>query len=167
MRKKVIFLGIVFLLAFSGCAEKPEDRPLPTLAPEVQEREEAESEATGENKESEEKENSGGFGIMSYVEKSRQAKDEAETEYLQSRLLIACIDAQVDGVVIPQGTVRFRYTEDFSELDDSYAELKEHLLTSELETDPVKLSVEGNYIMVEISTTEEGRVLVQTELLHE
>lgn len=168
MKRKSLFLGIVFVLALAGCVARPVEQPLPTLAPEAQEKEETVgSETTGGNEASEEKQGSGGLEILSYVEKSRRAKDEAEADYLQTRLLITCIEAQVDGVTMPAETIRFRYTEDFSEMDDTYGELKERLITAEQGSTPISLSVEGNYMMVEITSQEDGMPAVKVEIMQE
>ena len=101
------------------------------------------------------------------MEKSRQAKDETEANYLQTRLLITCIEAQADGVTMPAESIRFRYTEDFSEMDDTYGELKERLITAEQGCTPISLSVEGNYMMVEITRQENGMPEVKVEIMQE
>ena len=40
MRRKGLLLGMVLLLGLTGCVARPVEAPLPTLAPEVQEKEE-------------------------------------------------------------------------------------------------------------------------------
>lgn len=163
MKRIRIILGILLLLGLAGCVARPVEQPLPTLAPQKEQEQEASSKETGG-----EKGNSDGIlGILSYVDKSKQAKDENEAEYLKTRLLIACIEAQMEGVSVPKEAMRFRYTADLSEMDDAYGDLKAWLLTAEQESSSISLNVAGNYIMVEIFTNEEGMVSVKTELLHE
>ena len=165
MRRKGFILGILLLLALAGCVARPVEQPLPTLAPQKEQEQEVSSEETGEEKEKEDSD--GILGILSYVEKSKQAKDEAEADYLQTRLLIACIEAQADGVTMPAETIHFRYTEDFSEMDDTYGELKERLIIAEQGSTPISLSVEGNYMMVEITSQEDGMPAVKVEIMQE
>ncbi len=172
MRRKGFILGIVLLLGLAGCVARPVEGPLPTLAPEVQEQEEtAGDEANGENKESEEVEgilDIGGFGvdIIRYVERSRVAADENLAAVLETAIEVACCDYISDGTKLPEEPIRFRYTHDLDELDDTYASLKE-IIREIVGEDEIELSDEAFYMMVTISKKENGMPEVVVEIMQE
>ncbi len=172
MRRKGFILGIVLLLGLAGCVARPVEGPLPTLAPEVQERENAISEeATGENEESEEAEgilDIGGLGldIIRYVERSRVAADENLAAVLETAIELACFEYISDGTKLPEEPIRFRYTHELEELDDTYASLKE-TIREIVGDDEIELSDEDSYLLVEISRKENGNPEVEVEIMQE
>jgi len=172
MRRKSLFFGIMLVLGLAGCVARPVEGPLPTLAPEVQEQEEAAGdEATGENKESEEAEgilDIGGLGvdIIRYVERSRVAADENLAAVLETAIETACYDYISDGTKLPEEPIRFRYTHELEELDDTYSSLKE-TIREIVGDDALELSDEDSYMMVEIFKKENGMPEVVVEIIQE
>ncbi len=182
MRKKGLFVAMLLLL-FGGCggASQSEDRVLPTMDPAVEAQQgdntEREEDATGQEEnagsneaagEEDEQETLGGLysDFISYVDKSKQAIDQNYADTLKSVVEVACIEAQIQGLVFPDEPIRFRYTNELDQLDDSYGLLKEAI--RELMGDNViELKVEGNYLMVEIAKGDDGRIKVEVELLNE
>lgn len=166
MRRKGLLLGMVLLLGLTGCVARPVEVPLPTLAPEVQEKEE--TVGSEENEASEGKVDLGGLGIdiIRYVERSRTAKDENLALTLKSAIEVACFEYILDGTKLPEEPIRFRYTQELEELDDAYASLKETI--KEIVGDSnMTLSDEDAYMMVEISRKENGNPEVKVEILYE
>ncbi len=169
MKRNALFLGIVLLLGLVGCVARPEERPLPTLAPEVREREEeAGSVTTGETEGSEEKMDFGGLGIdiIRYVERSRLAKDETLAATLETSIEVACFEYISDGTKLPEEPICFRYTHELEELDDAYSTIKETI--KEIVGDnEITLSDEDSYMMVTISKKENGNPEVEVEIMKE
>lgn len=169
MRRKGLFWGIVLVLGLTGCAARPVERPLPTLAPEVTERgEDAGSEVTGADDESEGTADFGGLGldIIRYVERSRIAKDENLAAVLETAIELACFEYISDGTKLPEEPIRFRYTHELEELDDTYASLKE-TIREIVGDDELELSDEDSYMMVEISRKENGNPEVEVKIMQE
>ena len=169
MRRNGLFLGIVLLLGLAGCVARPVEGPLPTLAPEVTERgEDAGSEVTGADDESEETADFGGLGldIIRYVERSRIAKDENLAAVLETAIELACFEYISDGTRLPEEPIRFRYTHELEELDDTYSVIKETI--KEIVGDnEITLSDEDSYMMVEITRQENGMPEVKVEIMQE
>lgn len=165
MRKKGLLAVILFWLLFGGCdgASQSEDWALPTLAPEVVEQEDE----SFEERVAKEGEDESSYGIISYIDKSKQAKDENTADTLEFAVEVACIEAQLGGMVFPQTPIRFRYTHELDELDDSYGMLKDAIREIRGNDRVLELSGEGNYMMVEISTDASGNPKARVELLHE
>ena len=169
MRRKSLFFGIMLLLGLAGCVARPVEGPLPTLAPEAQEQDkDAGSEATGENEESEETVGFGGLGvdIIRYVERSRIAKDENLAAALETAIEVACFEYISDGTKLPEEPIRFRYTHELEELDDTYSSLKE-TIREIVGEDEIELSDEDSYMMVEIFKKENGMPEVVVEIMQE
>lgn len=162
-------MGIVLVLGLTGCAARPVERPLPTLAPEVTERgEDAGSEVTGADDESEETAGFGGLGIdfIRYVERSRLAKDETLAATLESAIEVACFEYISDGTKLPEEPIRFRYTHELEDLDDAYSSLKE-IIREIVGDNEMELSDEDSYMMVEISRRENGNPEVEVKIMQE
>lgn len=158
MRKIGLVLGVLLVSILAGCgkAEKSEERKLPTLAPEVVESENENGESSG-----------GGLSsLVSYVDQAKQAADENIAASTKSAIMVACVEAQIAGMEFPKEPIRFRYTKDLEELDGAYALLKEKIVDV-LGEEGTELSVEGNYMMVEISADEGGKVEVKVTLMQE
>ena len=170
MKRTVLFLGIALLIGLAGCVSRPEERPLPTLAPEVQEREkDAGDETTGENEGAEKNESILGFGgveIIRYVERSRTAKDENLAAALETAIEVACFEYISDGTKLPEEPICFRYTHELEELDDAYSSLKE-IIKEIVGDNEMELSDEDCYMMVEISRKENGNPEVAVEIMQE
>ena len=167
MRSKSLIFGFVLLLGLAGCVTRPEERPLPTLAPEVQEGEFG-SETTGETEEPESLPGFGGVGVdfIRYVERSRAAKDENLAATLKSAIEVACFEYISDGTKLPEEPIRFRYTHELEELDDAYSSIKETI--KEIVGDnEITLSDEDCYMVVEISRKENGYPEVKVEIRQE
>ena len=169
MRKKGLLVAILLLLLFGGCdsATQSEEWVLPTLAPEVVEQGNESSREWIEKEDAQEGEDESSSGILSYIDKSKQAKDENTADTLEFAVEVACIEAQLDGMVFPQTPIRFRYTHELDELDDSYGMLKEIIREIRGSDRVLELSGEGNYMMVEIFADASGNPKVNVELLHE
>ena len=169
MCKKGLFVAVLMLLLFGGCdsATQSEERALPTLAPEVVEQEDETSWESVEKEDVQEEEEDSSYGILSYIDKSKQAKDENTADTLEFAVEVACIEAQLNGMVFPQTPIRFRYTHELDELDDSYGMLKEIIREIRGNDRVLELSGEGNYMMVEISADGAGNPKVNVELLQE
>lgn len=167
MKGKGIFFGMVFLLGLTGCAARPVEKPLPTLAPTLEEN--AGSELSGGSKEPEEKEKSSGVGglgvdFIRYVEKSKVAKDENLVATLKTAIEVACYDYMSDGTKLPEEPICFRYTHELDELDDAYSSLKE-IIREIVGDNEIVLSDEDCYMMVEISRKENGAPEVKVEIM--
>lgn len=170
MRKKGLYLGFVLLLGLAGCMAKPVEGLLPTLAPEVQE-EVSGGEATGDMEEAEEAESGLDLGdlgvdIVRYVERSRAARDETLAATLKTAIEVACFDYISDGTKLPEMPIRFRYTRELEELDDTYSPLKE-MIREMVGDNELELSDEDSYMMVEISKKENGTPEVVVEIMQE
>ena len=168
MRRKGFILGIVLLLGLTGCVARPVEGPLPTLVPEAQEREEAGTEETGEKEASEGALDLGGLGIdiIRYVERSKLAKDENQAAVLKTAIEVACYEYISDGTKLPEEAIRFRYTHELEELDETYSVIKETI--KEIVGDnEITLSDEDSYMMVTISKNENGDPEVKVEILQE
>ena len=175
MRRKSLFFGIMLVLGLAGCATKPAVGPLPTLAPEAQEQEEAvggettgENDAADESGESESTWDLGGLGVdfIRYVERSKVAADENLAATLKTAIEVACYDYISDGTKLPEETIRFRYTHELEELEDTYSSLKE-TIREIVGDDEMALSDEDSYLMVEISKKENGMPEVVVEIMQE
>ena len=169
MRRKALFFGILLWIGLAGCASGPEERPLPTLAPEVTEqKKDTESEAIDKTEEPDGKDNFGGLGldIIRYVERSRVAKDENLAATLDMAIEVACFEYISDGTKLPEEPIRFRYTHELEDLDDTYSSLKE-IIREIVGDDEITLSDQDSYLMVEISRKENGNPEVEVELLYE
>lgn len=156
-------------MGFAGCVSRPEERPLPTLAPEREKN--AGSETIGEAEEPEEGESIldlGGLGIdiIRYVERSRTAKDENLAATLKSAIELACYEYISDGTKLPEEPIRFRYTHELEELDDTYSSLKE-IIREIVGDNEIELSDEECYMMVEISKKENGNPEVEVKIINE
>jgi len=170
MRRKGLFLGIVLLLGLTGCASRPVERPLPTLAPEVRE-EKAGDETSGESKEPGKSVSigdilGGGVDVIRYVERARVAADENLVATLKSAIELACYDYISDGTKLPEEPIRFRYTHELEELDDTYSVIKE-TIREIVGDDEITLSDEDSYMMVTISKKENGTPEVTIEIMQE
>ncbi len=182
MRKKGFFIAILLLLLFGGCdGASSEERVLPTMDSAVEmlqgddaeqkedsaEQKDGETDAAG-TEEEDEKETLGGLypDFMSYVDKSKHAIDQNQADSVAIIVEAACIEAQIQGMVFPAEPIRFRYTNELDQLDDSYGLLK-GAIRDLMGDDVIELKVEGNYLMVEISKREDGRTKVEVELLNE
>ena len=170
MRKRIMFAGCVCLLCFAGCVARPEEGPLPTLAPEAQEGR-TENETSGESKEPGKGMSigdilGGGVDVIRYVERARVEADENLVAMLKSAIEVACYDYISDGAKLPEEPVRFRYTQKLEELVDTYSSLRE-MIQKIVGEDEVTLSDEGGYIMVTISKKENGMPEVVVEIMHE
>lgn len=170
MRKKTLFAGIVFLLCLAGCAARPEERPLPTLAPEVREKK-AGDENSGESKEPENGVSigdilGGGVEVIRYVERARLAKDENHAATLKTIVELACLEYISDGTKLPEEPICFRYTHELEELDDTYSSIKE-TIREIVGDNEIILSDEDSYMMVEISRKENGNPEVKVEIMQE
>jgi len=175
MQKKGLLL-VMALLFFAGCdtGAKSDEWALPTLAPEVVEKEDAileEKDATEKEAGNGESDEEGTFGgmysdFMSYIDNSKQATDRNQANVVENVVEVACIEAKIQGMVFPAEPICFRFTNELDQLDDSYTLLKE-AIRDHMGDDVIELKVEGNYIMVEISADESGNPTVKVELLHE
>lgn len=183
MRKKGLFVAILLLLMFGGCngASQSEDWILPTMDPTVTEQNngttEQKDDVTGKEdkagdaagtEEEDEKGTLGGLypDFMSYVDKSKHAMDQNQADSVAIIVEAACIEAQIQGMVFPVEPIRFRYTNELDQLDDSYGLLK-GAIRDLMGDDVIELKVEGNYLMVEIVKEDDGRTKVEVELLNE
>lgn len=162
MKKKGMLLVVLAALLFAGCneAKNEEERKLPTLAPEVEETESGKTDK-GEGT------LSGAFSsLVSYVDQSKQAMDEQKAQELKTTLTLACVDAQMEGMELPKQPLRFRYTEELEELDGTYEVLKEKI-KDYLGNEGPELSIEGNYLMVEIYVNAEGNLRAEVTVEQE
>lgn len=176
MRKKGLLLVMVLVLLFGGCGAAPssEERVLPTMDPavEVQKGNATEQKGNAEDAVGTEKEDEKGtlggmyHDFMSYVDSSKQAMDRNQADTVAVVLEVACIEAQIQGMEFPKEPIRFRYTNELDELDDSYSLLKE-AYRNLMGDDVIELKVEGNYLMVEIFKDDSGNPKVNVELLQE
>ena len=179
MRKKGFILAAILMLLFAGCdtASPAEEWVLPTMDPAVETQEgdaiEQEDDVTEQNSNEEdaaeeEEETLGGMysDFMSYIDNSKQAVDRNQADAVEIVVEAACIEAQIKGMTFPAEPIRFRYTNELDELDESYSLLKEAILDL-MGDDVIELKVEGNYLMVEISQGENGTPEVNVELLQE
>ncbi len=171
MRRKGLILGILLLFGLAGCVARPVEQPLPTLAPEVQEREGAGTEENGEKEGSGGTESIldlGGLGvdIIRYVERSRTAADENHAAVLETAIEVACLEYISDGTKLPEEPIRFRYTHDLEELDDTYSVIKK-TIREIVGDDEITLSDEAFYMMVTISKKENGMPEVKVEIMQE
>lgn len=156
---------MILLLGLGGCTAKPIGGPLPTLAPEAREKENVRDEVTGDAEGEEKEDKSGAFDIMSYVEQSRQAKNELWADTIEMAILTACLAYVNEGAKLPEEPIRFRYTHELDGMDDAYASLKE-VIRDIVGDNEITLS-EGCYLMVEISKEENGTPKVEVKVMQE
>lgn len=176
MRKKGLFIILAVLLVVAGCGKSDKERDVSGSTPkEVQEednpggmsddKEKEENDSTEDN--SEEEASDGLSSSGSILDRAKQARDEATAQALRTWILVAIAEAQVQKWQRPDGTIQFRWPEtleglkDIKELDGEYALLRDCLMDLLLEDAP-EMSVKGNYLVVEISSSN-----VKVEVLNE